>query len=69
MGVYIKGMEMPKSCYACVFFAQTNYLNEEDEVDTLSYCKRTGEETWESVNGYLPNCPLIPIDKEINYVQ
>ena len=61
MGVYIKGMEMPKSCYACMFFAQTDYWNEEDEADILSRCKRTGEETWESVNGYLPNCPLVPV--------
>ena len=61
MGVYIKGMEMPKSCYACMFFAQTNYWNEEDEADTLSHCKRTGEKTWESVNSYLPNCPLVEV--------
>lgn len=61
MGVYIKGMEMPKSCYACMFFGQTDYWNKEDEADILSHCKRTGEKTWESVNGYLPNCPLVPI--------
>ena len=61
MGVYIKGMEMPTSCYACMFFAQTNYWNKEDEADILPHCKRTGEKTWESVNGYLPNCPLVPV--------
>ena len=61
MGIYIKSMEMPKSCYACMFFAQTNYWNKEDEADILSHCKRTGEKTWESVNGYLPNCPLVPV--------
>ena len=61
MGVYIKGMEMPKSCYACMFFAQTDYWNKEDEADILSHCKRTGEKTWESVKGYLPNCPLVPV--------
>ena len=59
--ILIKGMEMPKSCYACMFFAQTDYWNKEDEADILSYCKRTGEKTWESVNGYLPNCPLVPV--------
>lgn len=63
MGVYIKGMEMPKSCYACMFFAQTDYWNKEDEADILSHCKRTGEKTWESVNGYLPNCPLVSVPK------
>ena len=61
MGVYIKGMDMPKSCYACMFFAQTDYWNKEDEADILSHCKRTGEKTWESVNDYLPNCPLVPV--------
>ena len=61
MGVYIKNMEMPKSCYACMFFARIDYWNEEDKADTLYRCKRTGEKTWESVNGYLPNCPLVPI--------
>ena len=59
--ILIKGMEMPKSCYACMFFAQTDYWNKEDEADILSHCKRTGEKTWESVNGYLPNCPLVPV--------
>lgn len=59
MSVLIKGMEMPTSCYACMFFAQTDYWNKEDEADVLSHCKRTGEKTWESVNGYLPNCPLV----------
>ena len=61
MSILIKGMEMPTSCYACMFFAQTNYWNKEDEADILSHCKRTGEKTWESVNGYLPNCPLVPV--------
>lgn len=61
MGVYIKGMEMPKSCYACMFFSQSNHWNRNDEADILSYCKRTGEKTWENVNGYLPNCPLVPV--------
>ena len=61
MGVYIKDMEMPTSCYACMFFAQTDYWNKEGEADILSHCKRTGEKTWESVNGYLPNCPLVPV--------
>ena len=59
--ILIKGMEMPTSCYACMFFAQTDYWNKEDEADILSRCKRTGEKTWESVNGYLPNCPLVPV--------
>lgn len=61
MGIYIPNMEMPTSCYACMFFTQTDHWNKEDEADILSYCKRTGEKTWESVNGYLPNCPLVSI--------
>ena len=61
MSVYIKGMEMPKNCYGCPFFAQYDYWNKNDEADILSHCKRTGEKTGDSVNGYLPNCPLIPV--------
>lgn len=60
-GVYIKGMEMPKNCYGCPFFKQVDYWNKNGEADILSKCKRTGEFTWESVNGYLPNCPLVPV--------
>ena len=60
-GIYIKGMEMPKSCYACMFFEKTAYWNDENEADTLLYCKRTGEKTWKCVNRYLPRCPLIPV--------
>lgn len=59
--ILIKNMKMPKNCYACEFFAQTDYWNKEDEADILSHCKRTGEKTWESVNGYLPDCPLVPV--------
>ena len=61
MGVYIKGMKMPTSCYGCPFFTQVDYWNKNGEADILSKCKRTGEFTWESVNGYLPNCPLVPV--------
>ena len=39
MGLYIKGMEMPKTCYTCAFFTQIDYWNKEDETDTVSYCK------------------------------
>lgn len=61
MGVYIKGMAMPKNCYGCPFFTQVDYWNKNDEADILSKCKRTGAFTWESVDAYLPNCPLIPV--------
>jgi hypothetical protein len=63
MDLLIKGMEMPKSCYECPFFKQVDYWNKSGEIDVLSKCKRTGEFTWESVNGYLPNCPLVPVQK------
>ena len=59
--ILIKGMEMPTNCYGCLFFKQVDYWNKNDEADILSKCKRTGEFTWESVNGYLPNCPLVPV--------
>jgi len=61
MSVLIKNMAMPVSCFGCPFFIQENYWNKDNETDILSKCKRTGEFTWESVNGYLPNCPLVPI--------
>lgn len=61
MGVYIKGMTMPKNCYGCPFFTQVDYWNKNDEADILSKCKRTGAFTWESVDVYLPNCPLGPV--------
>jgi len=61
MGLYIKGMEMPKNCYGCPFFKQMDYWNRNGEADILSKCKQTGAFTFESVDGYLPNCPLIPI--------
>lgn len=61
MSVLINGMQMPKCCYGCPFFKQVDYWNKSGEIDVLSKCKRTGEFTWESANGYLPNCPLVPI--------
>ena len=61
MSVYIRDMSMPQNCYGCPFFAQYDYWNRNDEADTLSQCKRTGERTWDSVIGYLPNCPLISV--------
>ena len=61
MSILIEGMEMPKNCYGCPFFKKVDYWNKDDEADTLSKCRRTGEFTWESVNGYLPNCPLVPV--------
>ena len=63
MSVIIKGMEMPKNCYGCPFFKQVDYWTKNDEADILSKCRRTGEFTWEKVNGYLPNCPLVPVPK------
>ena len=58
MGIYIDDMEMPKGCFECPFFAQVNYAFYSI---ILSKCKQTGEFTWESVNSYLSNCPLISI--------
>ena len=61
MSILILDMEMPKNCYGCPFFKQVDYWNKKDEADILSKCKRTGEFTWESVNRFLPNCPLVPV--------
>ena len=60
-GVYIPGMEMPKGCWCCEWFRHTEYWNQNDEADIQYHCMRTGEHTWDEVEGYLPGCPLIPV--------
>ena len=60
-GIYIQGMEMPKSCYCCCFFHQTDYWNKDGEADVLSCCKRTGTQTFDDFIKYLPDCPLVPV--------
>lgn len=61
MGVYIKGMEMPKSCHACCFFGQADIWESDFDGYTKSFCKRTGSQTYDYVDKFLPNCPLVPV--------
>ena len=60
-GIYIKGMEMPKSCYACCFFGQADIWESDFDGYTKSFCKRTGRQTYDYVDKFLPNCPLVPV--------
>ena len=56
MGVYIKGLEMPKSCYYCPFTVLKN--------GRRAYCPFCHAEYSNPSNepdGRLANCPLIPI--------
>ncbi len=55
-GVYIAGMEMPKSCWSCPFS-----VHQDPDTDR---CLATGtlyETTWARFNNRLPACPLIPV--------
>ena len=61
MSILIKGMEMPKSCFGCEFFRMVHIWNRDDEADIKSCCKRTGVSTFDEVNGYLSDCPLVPV--------
>ena len=60
MGIYIKGMEMPKNCWNCPFFHTSLHHIGDDELLERYTCLRTGERT-ENVTGYMKNCPLIEI--------
>lgn len=51
MGVYIKGMEMPKHCWSCCFH---------DEVDDCIILKESCMTVW-GEQKRLDNCPLIEV--------
>lgn len=63
MSVLIRGMEMPKSCHACCFFGQADIWESDFDGYTKSFCKRTGSQTYDYVDKFLPNCPLVPVPK------
>lgn len=50
-GVYIKGMEMPKSCYDCP-------LQDDECFGSIKCCYA---QTWGSANMRAVDCPLIPV--------
>ena len=56
MGVYIKGMEMPKNCCGCEFSAYT-------PTGSIPYCRRTRKDLAADVyfNKRDSDCPLIPV--------
>lgn len=51
MGIYIKGMEMPRSCYDCPL--------QDDECFGSIKCSYS--KTWGSANMRAVDCPLIPV--------
>ena len=51
MGIYIKGMEMPKSCYDCP-------LQDDECFGSIKCCYA---KTWGSANMRAVDCPLIPV--------
>ena len=54
MGVYIKGMKMPKQCYDCYLVA-----SDPDDEDKL-YCKHLDEDIIDWCSR-LENCPLVEV--------
>jgi hypothetical protein len=61
MSVLLKGMEMQTSCHACCFFGQADIWESDFDGYTKSFCKRTGSQTYDYVDKFLPNCPLVPV--------
>ena len=61
MGVYIKGMEMPTSCWSCPFFHTSLHHIGDDKLLERYTCLRTGERAEEIINGRMGNCPLAPV--------
>lgn len=55
MGVYIKGMEMPKSCYMCDFCAD---FVQEDGIETLG-CRRLKRAVPFRAGFKFDDCPLV----------
>ena len=61
MSILIKGMDMPRSCHSCCFFGQADIWESDFDGYTKSFCERTGSQTFDYVDKFLPNCPLIPV--------
>lgn len=61
MSILIKGMDMPRSCHSCCFFGQAYIWESDFDGYTKSFCKRTGSQTFDYVENFLPNCPLVPV--------
>lgn len=63
MGVYIKGIEMPTSCYDCRFHEVYSYKDGEKRVCELNWEVLFGDE-W-GKNFKHPDCPLVEVPKWI----
>ena len=59
MGVYIKGVEMPKACV----YREKGHLITCPLYDIDGYCGALNTEASHKENGKLSNCPLVPVPK------
>lgn len=60
MGVYIKGIETPKTCVQCKFRAYDPHRDPSDGLGKgTNVCWFTQEEIWNTQRG--EQCPLIPV--------
>ena len=57
MGVYIKGMEMPKACV----YRENGHLITCPLYDIDGYCGALNTEASHKENGKLSGCPLVPV--------
>ena len=57
MGVYIKGMEMPKACV----YRENGHLITCPLYDIDGYCGALNTEASHKENGKLSDCPLVPV--------
>ena len=52
MGVYIKGMKIPKSCFECVYYDEGNFCNAQKEYMHFASFGRDYKDA---------NCPLVEV--------
>lgn len=56
MSIYIKGMEMPKSCWSCPFS-----VHHDPDTDRCLITGMLYETTWARFSDRQPACPLVPV--------
>ena len=56
-GIYIKGMEMPKTCHCCIMCVQVS----DGDIDWHWECCLLCEKVSRFATDIIPGCPLIPV--------
>lgn len=64
MGVYIKGMEMPTSCFQCEFRTK---IDPDNLMCIIS--QKTFEERFCHIEGRDKSCPLVPVPPHGNLIE